>query len=216
VAPQPEPFWARVLRARTNIATGLCEDYKALSHLVCARSLATVCRDFDRCAVGDGHRYRDLTAELLAHTYRDVFDLPLAKKETASHGGRFDIEFPLCAERLANQSLWASWHNTYRVRSVIVEAKNEAKVATIRDVQQLLAYLVTGRKGKLGILVCRKGFSRCAMTLLAEIAACDEYLILPLAHDEVKLYAKRSRTNGLQQVQTLLRRKQTILLQSSR
>jgi hypothetical protein len=202
-----------VTRARALLDAGFYDDDQILSDLMSSKGTAALLRDLDNCPVGDGHRYRDLAAESLTFAMGDIADAAFTRKEAPSCGGRFDVEIPLKTEQIPAASLWSRWCPKYRIRSLIVESKNTAAETDVRDVQQLLSYLVTGRRGRLGILVSRHGFSRGSRKLLSEIALSEEFLFLPLAHGDLKRLTK-SRAEPGNRVERLLRQKETALVQA--
>jgi hypothetical protein len=136
-------------------------------------------------------------------------DQALAREEFACSGARGDAELPIRIERLTDYPLWARWCDEYGIKSLVLEVKNMASPARVRDIQQTLAYLVVAKLGRLGMVVSRAGFTRAAIKYLGAIAQSDRYLILPLAHEELRDLAYVSSRAGA--CMAYLRRKATVL-----
>lgn len=167
-----------------------------------------------KCPEGDGAQFRDLTADALSRTLHDIVDTPLVRTEFPCCGGRGDIELPLRTENLGENPLWQTWSRRYEIRSIITETKNTKRLASIRDVQQILGYVVTARLGGFGFLVSRRGFSRNAILNLRAIAEGERYLILPF--DQAEL-CKLLTVSALDEkaASVYLRRKETLLRQAA-
>ncbi|UCE59063.1 MAG: hypothetical protein JSU63_16660 [Phycisphaerales bacterium] len=205
--------WDRVARARKLIESG---DYDVpwIVQEFLPRCQDDIIADVLACPVGEGHRYRDVAAEAVSRSLGSVVDHALMRKEFSSHGGRGDVELPLRTESISDYPLWSLWCRRFGIKSIIIETKNTRTQATVRDVQQTLAYLVTSRLGHFGLVVSRSGFSRGAKKHLCEIASSDEYLLLPLDHHDLIQFIRAS-VGGPTRTMEFLRRKETLLLQAA-
>ena len=203
--------WDLVRKARARLAGGQYEPPSVLDAILSTRLLDAVLLDLDACPVGDGHRYRDLVAEVLSGALGEIVDEPLARKEIPAAGGRGDIELPLRLEKLDEFPLWNRWERRYDIRSVIVETKNEKRRGRVEDVSQLAGYFNATKLGRFGILVARKGFSSRAMQNMTDIARDGSSLILPLDHEDLHQLVKATQDgHGME----YLRRRSTLLLQA--
>jgi len=115
----------RVAKARDRIEAGKYDAPSALERILSQRRLDRIIADFNKCLLGQGHEYRDLVAEHLSCSLKYMVDVPLSRAEFGVAGGRIDIELPLRTERLGEYPLWARWADRYKIRSIIVESKNE-------------------------------------------------------------------------------------------
>lgn len=162
------------------------------------------------CPFGEGNIYENLTFDAMKAILKGIVDWDLAHQQFSSEGGRGDIELPFCTEMLPEYPRWKPWYYQYEIKSIIVEAKNMKSEAAPDDVGQIKRYLDTSKKGRFGMLVSRKGFSKNAMKTLRAYTR-DNYLILPLDHDDLERLLKLSMDNSLK-VMRYLRRKETLLL----
>jgi hypothetical protein len=206
--------WERVERARTRIEQGCYDSPAVIDSILASRRLDRILNDLERCPIGEGHAYRDLVAEALANCLSDVVDVPLVRREVAVEGGRADIELPLRIEALEGLPLWRQWVQAYRLRSIMVETKNEKNQAVVADVSQLTAYLSQGSFGRLGMLVTRRGFTANAMRSLAATAKRGEFLIIPMTQEHLQGMAVASEI-GSGATTEFLRRRATLLLQAA-
>lgn len=207
-----QPHWRLIARARGRIAAGLYDAPQVLNRILSPRRLDAILIDLQSCPVGDGNRYRDVTADFLACWLREVIDEPLMQEEFASHGGRADFELPLRLEVLGDYPLWWFWATRYNVTSLVVEVKNEKSKTSCGAVQQADSYLNRGGRGTLGFLISRAGFTSNALDQLADIAVGGENLIVPFMHDDFRQMA-RARRAGPAAVMEYVRRKQVLLVQ---
>lgn len=202
----------RVTRCRARIAAGYYDSPAVLARILGPRVLNAVLSDLDKCPVGDGNTYRDLAAEFLSRCLGDVVDEPMVSTEFNAAGGRGDIDLPLRLEALADHPLWLTWAQRYDVNCIVVEAKNEAAKTDTAAVQQIASYLELAGRGRLGMIVSRRGFTANAMEQMSEIAKRGKSLILPIQHDDLPQLARASRS-GIGPVTAYLRRRQTLLVQ---
>ncbi len=135
-------------------------------------------------------------------------------KEFPSEGGFGDIAIPLRLERLSKYPLWESWQRKFDIKSIVAEAKNTRMEAGVPAVQQILSYLVTGRRGRFGLLVSRSGFTDNAIEQMQAVADINQYLILPCNGDDL-LYLASKRREASEQVMEFFRRKETLLIQAA-
>lgn len=205
--------WDRIAKARARLEAGFYDDPQILDAIL-DRCLDDIIVDVVNCPVGDGHRYRDIAAEAISVSLGQVVDPFLMRKEFSSQGGRGDIELPVRTESLSEYPLWDSWSRRFGIRSIVVEIKNTRSHASVRDIQQTLAYLVTSRLGRFGMTVSRSGFSRGARKQLRAIAASDDYLVLPFDQDDLEALLRVS-GRGADATMEFLRRKETLLLQAA-
>ena len=206
--------WAKVEKARARIERGLYDIPPVLDKILGSRGLDRVLNDFNKCLVGDGHRYRDLVAETISNCLSDVVDIPLSRIEFKSAGGRGDIDLPLRIEALNDKPLWTCWASKYDIRRIVLESKNEKAQAGVEDVSQLAGYLNQPGVGRFGLLVARNGFSRNAIENLSSMAKTNLNLIIPLDHDQLGELAKASRKGSMATME-YLRRRETLLLQAN-
>lgn len=206
-------FWHRVSRARSLVESGAYDDSEIFADFL-SRGVDHLLDDLQNCPVGDGNRYRDIVAETLATVFSEIVDVSLIQREFPCQGGRGDIELPLRSEVMPQFPVWSQWHARYSVHSVVVECKNLDEPAAVGAVQQVLAYLVTGGRGGLGLVVARNGFTAPAMKQLVSIARTERYLILPLSNDDLRQLVQAT-TAGDPCAMTFLRRKQALLTQAS-
>lgn len=164
----------------------------------------------DICPLGDGKIYENLTFHATKAIFDGITDKYLACQQFSSEGGRGDIELPFCTEMLPEYPCWNAWSYQYEIKSILVEVKNTANEATPDDVGQIKRYLDTAKRGRFGILVSRNGFSDGAKKTLRSYTT-DNYLILPLDHNDLKQLLKLSLESSLK-VARYLRRKETLLL----
>jgi hypothetical protein len=207
------PFWHRVTRARSLLESGFYDDPRLYSDYLTRSALDRLLTDINNCPIGDGNRYRDIVAETLVRTLRQIVDTPFVQKEFQCHGGRGDIELPLRSEVLPKFPVWEKWSNCFAIRCVVIECKNLSKPASVGDIHQALSYLVTGDRGRFGMVVARNGFSSPARQQLAAIARTNYYLILPLSSDDLCKFAQTVVT-GDKCAMTFLRRQETLLAQT--
>jgi hypothetical protein len=170
-------------------------------------SVADLIHAIDQCPAKEGDRFRDLVAEVCALALDGIVDVPLIRKEVAVCGGRADIELPLRSENLNSFRQLTTWHAKYDIRMILVETKNLAEAAKHEDVSQLQSY-----SGRFGVIVSRNGFTTAAWKTLHETAKKGEYLILPLDGADLT-HLLKARKKGVPTLETILRRKETHLLQ---
>lgn len=180
-----EPRYRLVWSWRQFLASGIydcCEEeYAAL-----AASRMAAWRVLDAVPRGQGKPYQDNGGNLLADCLDGIVDKRRTRKERRTSGRRIDLEMPIRTERLANYPLWDIWADRYHIRSILAEFKNLTKDrATPDHVGQLGDYLRSRKRGRLGILVSRTGFTRKAMQALHGMAEDGDYLILPFDHDDM-------------------------------
>jgi len=180
------------------------------------RSGDEILADIERCGIGDGPFYERLAAATLIKSLGDLVDLSLVRTRFPCGGGFGDIELPICLELLSGPKyrLWERWQIMFRVKSIMVECKNMRRRAGVGEVAQLLTYMVTARRGRLGMLVSRSGFSKNALHRLARIADGDEYLILPLDGEDLQHLATKDRRNA-REVMTFFRQKENMLVRAA-
>lgn len=216
-------YRTRIERVKAFIDAGLYDDPWILKHVWDEETweaigerppLSSLIQDVLDCPTGAGDRFRNLTADALSRTLCDVVDEPFIRKEFPCHGGRGDIELPLRPENLGQNLLWQTWNNRYGIASIVVETKNTKQAASIRDVHQILGYIVTARVGRFGFLVSRNGFSRNAIKTLRVIAETGDFLILPLDQADVCEFATIDSFDK-QAASTFIRRKETQLRQAA-
>lgn len=202
----------KIDQAKRRIADGFYDSARVLDQIFRARRLDVILRDLDAIPIGDGNAYRDGVAELLSKCLHEVVDVPMVNTEFACHGSRGDIELPLKIEVLPDYPLWQIWANRYDAMSIIVEAKNEKGKTDSGAVRQIHSYLNLARRGRLGFLVSRAGFTANAMDQLTHVAAGGANLILPFTHQDLSQLLK-ARRDGSIAVMGYVRRKHTLLLQ---
>lgn len=169
---------ARVVRAWGKIEAG---DYSHPDVLdVTVERLLTVLRELDACPQGVGEPFHDLAVEAIALNLGDLVDHAPQDRERRVRKRRLDHALPLRLENLGGRSTWGIWQREYRVDSIIVEVKNYKETVGCAAVDQLLGYLASCRRGRLGMLVSRHGFSTGAMDHMACLAGAGTCLILPL------------------------------------
>ena len=206
--------WNKVAQAKAKIESGFYDD-SAIVEDICRLSADSLITDIENCPNGKEHGdlYRDLVAAALCKTLGEDFDLPLVAKEFGIEGGRVDLEFPLKYESFGPGSLWEKWQRTYDLRSIVVETKNLKKKSSIEDFRQLESYIRTANRGRLGFLVSRNGFTKNALKFARNaLVSSHSVLMLPVSDQDLcgLLSLSKKTKSG---VATLLRRKETMLLQ---
>ncbi len=137
-------------------------------------------RQIDACPVGDGNEFREFVLRFLSTMLGPVVDRSFVRGEFPLIGGSGDGELTLCTERLSQYPLWQEWSRRYDIRCVMLEAKNLKRRAQPIAISQTLGNLVSGGRGRFGLLVSRNGFTNCALARLSLLARQGQFLILPL------------------------------------
>ena len=171
-------------------------------------------RNLDSCPVGEGNAYRDRVRDVCEFVWSDVFDKANTQVEISNCGARIDIEFPIRLESLLSFPLLVQWVQRYGATSIFAEVKNEKRKAVISDAKQIVGDLAVARRGKVGFLVTRRGFTLATMRYLGALARCHEYLVLPLSHQDLGELIRR-RLLGATATMEFLRIRQGELLQAA-
>lgn len=107
---------------------------KEVQELARKEVFAQALEDLKNCPKGQGHKYRDIVAEVFALSLNNIVDVALIRREFPCKGGRGDFELPLRIERMNKYQLFKSWSSDYKIRSIIVEVKNTKGKATPSDI----------------------------------------------------------------------------------
>ena len=202
-----------VQRAKEGIRSSYYDDptnlVRIADHIVDA-----LWRDIDSIPVGAGREYRDGVRTVCSRLWDALLDAPNSDVEVANCGARIDIEFPLRLEALNSFSLFKQWAEWYNIRSVLVEVKNERRVAGVQDAKQIVGDVAVAQRGRFAFLIARSGFSRPAMRYMGELARQGNYLIVPLSHEDLRLLL-RKRIAGCAATMELLRIRQSDLLRAA-
>jgi hypothetical protein len=140
----------------------------------------------DLCPVGESLVYEHLAMDVIGSTFANVVDTENVFVQSSVGGGRSDIEFAFRNHELYQHRIWEDFVHRYCIYSFFIEAKNMRDKADIDDIRQIKDYIECAKRGRLGFLVSRSGFTRKANQQLRKYLEDQNVLILPIAHEELK------------------------------
>lgn len=161
------------------------------------RPAALLSRFLDLCPVGDGLLYEHFVLDAIGKILVGVVDGEEVLMHVPSGGGYHDIEFAFCTEALPQYNFWEAWYHRYAITSIIVETKNETKKVRYDATVQIKEYIEEAKKGQLGMLVSRNGFTINALKKLCLLAKEKNILILPITHQDLQRLLELSMRSAL-------------------
>jgi hypothetical protein len=153
------------------------------------------------CPVGDGDRFECVVAELFLRLLAPGVDPLTSERRYKNAGARGDLLLPFSL--LGDEvRVLREWKQAHGLRSILVEAKNEKKKASVEDVKQVFVDMQTACAGNLAFLVARAGFTSDAIREMAALWRGNKGFIYPV--DEM-LLLELSRATPAQGQQLLFR-----------
>lgn len=198
--------------ARKRVAEGFYDDPDRIGSITDAIA-DRVIRDLDAVPVGHGKEYSDAVRTGLLCAWHGAVAPDSTCVDFPNRGARGDIDMPLQLERLDEFPLLVLWAHRYGMQSVVAEVKNERNPAAVEDAKQIVGDLAVARRGRVGLLVARHGFTRPALRYMSELARLGEFLVLPLDHQRLRSLV-RLRAQSARAMMGALRLVQCELLQA--
>ena len=125
--------------------------------------------------------------------FRDIVYTDKVKHKYASNNYTIDILLPFRPDMISQAPLWEPWYYKYKIRSILIEVKDYGtKQNNICSSTQMQSWLTDAKRGKLGIVISRTGFSRKILKSLRSFTEEGNGLILPIDHNETMGLAKLS------------------------
>ncbi len=167
-------------------------------------------RFLDLCPVGDATIYEHLVMDAIGSTFKNVVDIENVLMQASIGNGRSDIEFLFRSHELYQHPSWKDFVYRYGICGIFVEAKNMQDKAAHKDTLQIKNYIECAKRGKLGFLVSRSGFTRPAYRQLRWFIENQNILIIPLDHEELKQLLKISLISEDKAVEFLWRKEHIV------